>query len=352
MIQAFGSLHGLLLLTSLHSNIGASLNLNPDDQLYVNRPVSTGWSGQSGCTALDKAIPGSVVQKPSREYTLENKDFWSLTEILSPSCIFKPKTAQDIGTAIKLLQQSNASFAVRSGGHMGITGANNIDDGVLMVMSELKALELNADKSVLSIGPAWKWNQVYEQLEPHNLAVQGGRVSPIGVPGLLLGGGISFYGNARGFACDDVINFEVVLADGSIQNANATNNPDSYFALKGGSSNFGIVTRFDMLTFPGAKVWGGVYSVDAPHIPALLDAVANYTVNSKDPKSACIPAVLGTDPPVGAAIIFYDSDNERDANPLDLQPFTDIPSVASTVSVRTLRSITDENAQAVIPNIK
>ena len=102
------------------------------------------------------------------------------------------------------------------------------------------------------------------------MIVQGGRLAPIGVPGLLLGGGISFYGNQYGFACDSVINFEVVLADGSIVNANKRKNPDLYWALKGGSSNFGIVTRFDLQTYSSPKVWAGVYSVDPVYFPEFL----------------------------------------------------------------------------------
>lgn len=71
-----------------------------------------------------------------------------------------------------------------------------------------------------------RWGDVYGLLEPNDLAVQGGRLSPIGVPGLLLVGGISFYGNARGFACDDIVNYEIVLADGSVQDSNKQSNSD------------------------------------------------------------------------------------------------------------------------------
>lgn len=200
--------------------------------------------------------------------------------------------------------------------------------------------------------------------------MQGGRLSPIGVPGLLLGGGISFYGNARGFACDDIINYEIVLANGSVQDANKSSNSDLYFALKGGSSNFGIVTRFDIETFPGAKVWAGVYSVSAEYISAFLEvstassttycheckltklqkATANYSINAKDPKSAVIPAVVAGDPNVAAAILFYNSDVV--SFPDDLLPFTNIPSISSTLAFKTLQEFSDETAVVVVPDLK
>ncbi len=108
-------------------------------------------------------------------------------------------------------------------------------------------------------------------LVQYDLTVVGGRLSTIGVPGLLLAGGINFYGNQYGFSCDLVVNHEVVLADGSIVNANSTSNSDLFWALKGGSSNFGIVTRSDLKTIPSKQVWAGVYEVNATYIPQLLE---------------------------------------------------------------------------------
>lgn len=111
---------------------------------------------------------------------------------------------------------------------------------------------------------------VYKFLEPKGLIVSGGRLAPIGVPGLLLGGGISFYGNQYGFSCDSVINYEIVLADGSVANANSKENSDLFLALKGGSSNFGIVTRFDVQTYSSPKIWAGFYTVSAEHVTEFI----------------------------------------------------------------------------------
>ena len=90
--------------------------------------------------------------------------------------------------------------------------------------------------------------RMYEYLEPYGLGTVGGRVPLIGVGGLITGGGLSFFSTAHGLACDNVAAFQVVLADSSIVTASATENKDLFWALKGGSSNFGIVTRFDLYT--------------------------------------------------------------------------------------------------------
>jgi FAD/FMN-containing dehydrogenase len=97
-------------------------------------------------------------------------------------------------------------------------------------------------------------------------------------------GGVSFFSPEYGWACDAVLNFEVVLASGEIVNANVTSRPDLFAALKGGQSNFGIVTRFDLKAFPARRVWGGriIYAPEAAG--DLLTAFAEFkTAGGFDP---------------------------------------------------------------------
>ncbi|CAF9930087.1 MAG: hypothetical protein ALECFALPRED_004513 [Alectoria fallacina] len=342
----------LCALLGIFAGAAAKIELTSRSNIIV-QPQTSAQAAEitrnSGCIGLTAASWALVFYPGSEVYHYENQEFWSLTEILAPSCVFRPTNAQEVGNAVKILQTTNTKFAVRGGGHMGIAGANNINDGVLMVLSNITTFRLSQDQTVLSVGPSYKWGDVYGLLQPSGLAVQGGRLSPIGVPGLLLGGGISFYGNERGFACDDVVNYEIILADGSVQDANKSFNPDLYFALKGGSSNFGIITRFDIETFPGLKVWAGVYSISAEYITAFLEAIANYSMNAKDPKSAVIPAVVAGDPNIAAVILFYNSDTV--GFPDDLLPFTNIPSISSTLAFKTLQQFSDETAVVVVPDL-
>lgn len=90
------------------------------------------------------------------------------------------------------------------------------------------------------------------------------------MPGLLLAGGVNYYGNQVGFSCDSVVNYEVVLANGTIVEANATAHADLFWALKGGSSNFGLVTRFDIETIASTQVWAGTWTVAEEYIPDFL----------------------------------------------------------------------------------
>lgn len=104
----------------------------------------------------------------------------------------------------------------------------------------------------------------YKYIEPYGIAVAGGRTGGVGVAGLLTGGGISWYVPRVGFCCDQIVNVEVVLADGSVINANEHENEDLWRALKGASAgNFGIVTRFDIKTLPWDGLWAGMLLSEA-----------------------------------------------------------------------------------------
>ncbi|KAI5919906.1 cytochrome P450 [Camillea tinctor] len=109
----------------------------------------------------------------------------------------------------------------------------------------------------LSVGVGATWGSVYTHLDTLKLGVNGARATGVGVGGLTLGGGISYFGPRFGWTCDSVTSFEVVLADGTLVNANDNENPDLLWALRGGTNNLGIVTRVDLQTFPQGNLWGG-----------------------------------------------------------------------------------------------
>lgn len=160
-----------------------------------------------------------------------------------------PDSAQEVAKALKVIRKFGVPFTVKSGGHVPFP-SSNIDTGVVIDLVNLNTLQLSEDKSVVSVGPGNRWKHVSAYLDPEGLAVVGGRVGEIGVSGLTLGGGISWFSGKYGWACDNVRTYEVVLADGSVVEASVDENADLYKALRGGGGpNFGIVTRFDFETF-------------------------------------------------------------------------------------------------------
>lgn len=134
-------------------------------------------------------------------------------------------------------------------------GASNIQNGLTIDLRHLSLVEVSSDRSLTRVGTGNTWQAVYKKLEPLRLAVVGGRHGGVGVGGLTLGGGISFFSGLHGLACDNVLEFQVVLANGSIVVADTDCHADLYWALKGGGNNFGIVTRMDLATFKQGDMW-------------------------------------------------------------------------------------------------
>ena len=196
---------------------------------------------------------------------------------------------------------------------MPIPGYNNIDaSGILLATTKLNTLSLASDKKTLSIGPGRRWNEVADYLTPYGLAAVGGRVGNVGVPGFLLGGGISFYSSQYGFGSDNVVKYQCVTAKGAIIEPTANNQySDLFWALKGGGNSFCLVTRFDVKVYSSPKVWVGIAQYDLSQRDAFLNAVYTFAkYGSADPKAAIIPITL-TIPAAGltayGATKFYDA---------------------------------------------
>ncbi|KAJ7250653.1 hypothetical protein C8J57DRAFT_677911 [Mycena rebaudengoi] len=252
--------------------------------------TSTNSGSPSPCCAIfqkQTSLASKVFMPNTAPYKEQEATYYNSENInLKPACRVSPTTAADVSLIIKLATKSACKFAVRSKGHMNWIGASNIGTtGFTIDMQKMNQITLASNKSMVSLGPGSSWGQVYAKLDPLGVTALGGRTSGVGVGGLLLGGGISFLSAEHGFASDNVLNYEIVLADGSIVNANAHSNKDLYIALKYGSTNYGVVTRFDVTAFPLGKVWGGSLFFNKSDGFALLETLKDFSNQlSKDPK--------------------------------------------------------------------
>ncbi|PWY93425.1 FAD-binding domain-containing protein [Aspergillus sclerotioniger CBS 115572] len=183
-----------------------------------------------------------------------------------PACIFLPHTTHDISqflTIIKPFTDTNEiMFAVRGHGGQLTPGCSNISNGILVDLRNVTGIKVvrSGGGRVVKISAGETWGNVYDILATRGLCVTGSGRGECGVGGSVLGGGISIFSPREGFVCDNVLNFEVVLASGEIVNANANQNADLWLALRGGGNNFGIVTRYDMRTFRQGPIFGGSVS--------------------------------------------------------------------------------------------
>ncbi|PYH93127.1 FAD-binding domain-containing protein [Aspergillus ellipticus CBS 707.79] len=292
------------------------------------------------CSALPGLYPGQVLLRSETAYATWDASFWSQQqEEVDPACVFQPASTVEVAVGLLLTELTECPFAVKSGGHAAFAGASNIQDGLTIDLVSLNTTTLSDNSSIASVGPGNRWLNVYDWLEPEGLSVIGGRVSDIGVGGLTLGGGISFFSGFHGWACDNVANYEVVLADGSIVDVNLDTYPDLYWALRGGGNNFGIVTRFDLTTHEQGLMWGGSRIWLDDYQDYILQSLVTFGEDSpSDPNAALIVSIAYTE---GLYLLVADLEYaEPVANPKIFDAFNTTGTLEDTMAIRSLSNIT------------
>ncbi|RMZ74576.1 histidine kinase HHK3p [Pyrenophora seminiperda CCB06] len=250
---------------------------------------------------LVAAIPHIVIgPEKEKEYRQSVNAYWDQKACeVPPACIVRPRNVWELAQAVKILRREfdlrsdraktsgeevEPIFAVRGGGHSPVPGASSIRGGVLIDLSLLdEVTPAEGGKSVV-IGAGCIWINVYQALEKEGLAVVGGRNSAVGVSGLTLGGGLSFFSPRYGLVCNNIIEYQVVVADGSIATASEKENTNLWKALKGGGNNFGIVTRFTVRAFPSSRVMSGflyLASSQASKVLALFHSFVSRTMSGE-----------------------------------------------------------------------
>lgn len=175
-----------------------------------------------------------------------------------PARIMRCASASDVAAAIASASADGLPLSIYGGGH-GVTGSAVIDGGVCVDLRGISGIDVDPDARIARIGGGATWGAVDAATQEHGLAVTGGRVSGTGVGGLSLGSGSGWLERAFGFVCDNLLSAEVVTADSRIVTASETENPDLFWAIRGGGGNFGVVTEFTLRLHPlGPIVFGGM----------------------------------------------------------------------------------------------
>ncbi|KAL1858313.1 hypothetical protein Daus18300_009931 [Diaporthe australafricana] len=197
-----------------------------------------------------------VTPEANEEYQSLNNTYLSGFESdLSPACIFLPRSKHEVAAFVRAIDPfiGDVQFAVRGAGRQPLPGCANVDGGITVDLRSLNGIRVQDGQVQVAAGELW--GSVYEHLEPLGLGVTGGKSTTCGIGGLATQGGLSFYSSREGFICDNVVNFEVVVASGEILNANAKENSDLWVALRGGGNNLDqMAALVNELTSPNASV--------------------------------------------------------------------------------------------------
>jgi len=246
-----------------------------------------------------------------------------------PALIARCATADDVVAAVNLAREQDLPLSVYGGGH-GVTGAAVCDAGVCVDMRGMKRIDVDPEQQRVRAEAGLTWGEFDAATQEHGLAVTGGRVTDTGIAGLALGSGSGWLERKLGFTCDNLLEAEVVTADGRKVVASADENPDLFWGLRGGGGNFGIVTAFHLRLHPiGPIVLGGMLMSPSAMARELVSFWRDFMLAAPDevgsglafitaPPADFVPEPVRGQPVIGCILCYAGpvEDGERALAPL------------------------------------
>jgi len=205
--------------------------------------------------ALAQKFHGELIQPSDAAYEDARKVYNGMID-KRPALIARAADVADIIAAVSFGREQNVLIAIRGGGHNG-PGFGTCDGGLVIDLSRLKSVRVNPKARTVRVEPGCTQLDVEHAASAFGLAVPAGIVSSTGVAGLTLGGGTGYLTRAHGLTVDNLLECDVVLADGSFVTASENENADLFWALRGGGGNFGVVTSFLFKAHPVKAVYAG-----------------------------------------------------------------------------------------------
>jgi FAD/FMN-containing dehydrogenase len=195
-----------------------------------------------------------------------------------PAIVAEAAGRDDVWTAVLVAREHDLPLAVQATGHGTVTPA---DDGLLLKTARMASVRVDPYRGTARTGPGALWSDVIAAAQPYGLAPVSGTPS-IGVTGYTLGGGAGWLSRMYGFAADNLLSAEMVTADGEIVTADADRHPDLFWALRGGSGNFGVVTALEFRLHPVDHVYAGVSLYPLDRAADVLQRYRDWAAREPD----------------------------------------------------------------------
>ncbi|HVQ77831.1 MAG TPA: FAD-binding oxidoreductase, partial [Candidatus Binatia bacterium] len=255
--------------------------------------------------AFAAGVKGQVL-RPGEDGYDAARQVWNGMIDKRPALVARCAAAEDVVAAVNLARDHGLLLAVRGGGHSA-SGTGVCDGGLLIDLSGMKAIRVDAAARTAQAEGGATWGDLDRETQAFGLATPGGVVSTTGIAGLTLGGGVGWLVRKYGLACDNLLSVDIVTADGRLRTASATEHPDLFWAVRGGGGNFGVVTRFEYRLHPvGPQVLAGLLIHPRARAPEMLKFWRDFTRTA--PEDLATYAALAHAPdgtPVAIIIVCY-----------------------------------------------
>jgi FAD/FMN-containing dehydrogenase len=244
--------------------------------------------------AFKAGFSGPVLGPDDAEYE-ETRQIWNAMIDRRPGLIVRCRGTVDVIRAVRFAHQHQFLVSVRGGGH-NIAGLAVCEGGLMIDLSLMRGVWVAPARRTAHAQAGCTLRDVDRETQLHGLAAVLGFVSATGIAGLTVGGGFGYLTRQHGWTCDTLISMEVVTADGNVVRAAADENAELFWALRGGSGNFGIVTSFEYKLFPvGPEIFGGAIAWRAEDAKEVLEYYRKFTAEA--PRETTCIAALRIAPP-------------------------------------------------------
>ena len=235
-------------------------------------------------------LRGEIVMPSNANYNETRKVYNGMIDKY-PALFAMCVDVADVMAAVKFGRDNNLLIAVRGGGHNG-GGLGICDKGLVIDLSGIKFIRVDTSDNTVRVGGGNLWGEVDHATHPFGLAVPAGIISSTGVGGLTLGGGVGHLSRKYGLTIDNLLEADMVLADGSFVTVNAEQNTDLFWAIRGGGGNFGIVTSFKFQAHPVKTVIGGPTLWPVEQTEEIMEWYHDFIHNAPDELNGFIATMV------------------------------------------------------------
>lgn len=243
---------------------------------------------------LAVGLRGRLLRPGMRDYG-EARKVWNAMIDRKPDLIVQARDVGDVRLAVNFAREYEQAVAVRGGAH-SVAGSGVSEGGVLVDLTAMRGVDVDPVAGIAYVAGGAQLADLDRATVAHGLATPGGVVASTGVGGLTLGGGFGWLARKHGLAADNLLSVELVTADGELVHANAEDNVDLFWAMRGGGGNFGVVTRFAFrLHLLEHDVLFGPTLYRLADAPTVLRQYREFCARA--PRECCVWAVLLNAPP-------------------------------------------------------